>query len=547
MDLLDSLQALAARVREQSPRIQSEEATKTALVLPFLRALGYDVFNPDQVAPGPEGNVGLPHRERVDFVLRMGGRPALLVECRSLGEGLQDVLDTQLYWCFPTAEARLAVLTNGTRYHFFADLDQPGILDEQPFFEFDLLAFRERDLEELKRFGRGALDVESILGSAAEQKAFRRLLRTLSDQMNRPAPEFLKALGVLAQVGPLEDGAQMEGFERMVRRAFQQVLADRLNDRWTAAQALDEGREDWAQEAPFIRTQLLEPLPEGEDPCEPPPTVEEARGPVSGPEVLEPEAAAEVPESDALLESVDGPEELDLPLAPPTSGLPFPSAWGPVPAPETGLAAGPALLPLGGPMPPSEEPAVDVPISIQQEEVLETAGSSRVWIYGAALGLLVVGGIAWKRSRPLPAMVAPPSAAPAPKDPSPIEAKETSLPEANGLRAALERGDLAGAAKLGEARVAVSGSAQWTLRLAIAHEPRTVQNLMASLKGRGDELFLRPIQMLDGRECYQVFLGSFADEAGARSAAAGLPGEVTEGGNAPKLYQVQAIPSRQEK
>ena len=31
--------------------LNTEEATKTALVLPFIAALGYDVFNPSEVVP----------------------------------------------------------------------------------------------------------------------------------------------------------------------------------------------------------------------------------------------------------------------------------------------------------------------------------------------------------------------------------------------------------------------------------------------------------------------------------------------------------------
>lgn len=34
-----------------SASLKTEEATKHALVLPFLTALGYDVFDPDEIIP----------------------------------------------------------------------------------------------------------------------------------------------------------------------------------------------------------------------------------------------------------------------------------------------------------------------------------------------------------------------------------------------------------------------------------------------------------------------------------------------------------------
>ena len=45
MDLIDALQSLAARLDQQLSHIQTEEATKNALVLPFINALGYNVFD----------------------------------------------------------------------------------------------------------------------------------------------------------------------------------------------------------------------------------------------------------------------------------------------------------------------------------------------------------------------------------------------------------------------------------------------------------------------------------------------------------------------
>jgi hypothetical protein len=46
-----SIATIATRVSEHADTMQTEEAVKTSFILPFLQALGYDVFNPAEVIP----------------------------------------------------------------------------------------------------------------------------------------------------------------------------------------------------------------------------------------------------------------------------------------------------------------------------------------------------------------------------------------------------------------------------------------------------------------------------------------------------------------
>ena len=48
-ELTDRLRDLSSRAQRQIANIATEEAAKNALVMPFMAALGYDVFNPDEV------------------------------------------------------------------------------------------------------------------------------------------------------------------------------------------------------------------------------------------------------------------------------------------------------------------------------------------------------------------------------------------------------------------------------------------------------------------------------------------------------------------
>lgn len=44
MDFIDLIKQFAKRVETLKPNLQTEEATKTALIMPFFSLLGYDVF-----------------------------------------------------------------------------------------------------------------------------------------------------------------------------------------------------------------------------------------------------------------------------------------------------------------------------------------------------------------------------------------------------------------------------------------------------------------------------------------------------------------------
>lgn len=49
MDFKDTIKQLADRIEKLKDNIQTEEATKNAFIMPFINALGYDVFNPLEV------------------------------------------------------------------------------------------------------------------------------------------------------------------------------------------------------------------------------------------------------------------------------------------------------------------------------------------------------------------------------------------------------------------------------------------------------------------------------------------------------------------
>ncbi|MCR4412618.1 MAG: type I restriction endonuclease [Thermoguttaceae bacterium] len=234
MDLIDRLRDLSARILKLLEHVQTEEATKTALVMPFLNALGYNVFDPTEVKPEFTADVGTKKGERVDFALMREGKPIVLIECKPVGSKLDRECGSQLYRYFSVTEARFGVLTDGVLYRFFSDLEEPNKMDSRPFFEFSMLEITEEVAAELKRFSKDSFDLESILATASELKFARGIKRVLAEEWENPSDEFVRLLASRVYSGRMTQSVR-EHFGQITRRAFGEFISERINERLKSA------------------------------------------------------------------------------------------------------------------------------------------------------------------------------------------------------------------------------------------------------------------------------------------------------------------------
>ncbi|HJK90676.1 MAG TPA: type I restriction endonuclease [Polyangiaceae bacterium LLY-WYZ-15_(1-7)] len=117
MSYIEQIKAIAKRAPTQIPLLETEEATKNALVMPFIAALGYDVFNPLEVVPEYTADVGVKKGEKVDYAIRVDDEIVVLFECKKVSEQLDGGRHMgQLFRYFSVTKARIGVLTNGVHY-----------------------------------------------------------------------------------------------------------------------------------------------------------------------------------------------------------------------------------------------------------------------------------------------------------------------------------------------------------------------------------------------------------------------------------------------
>lgn len=234
MDFIDKIRELSARIPKQLEHIQTEEATKSALVMPFIAVLGYNVFDPTEVTPELVADVGLKKGEKVDYAVLHDGKPIMLFECKHHNADLSLAHASQLYRYFSVTTARFAVLTNGIVYRFYTDLDAPNKMDSKPFFEFDMLRPDERLVEELKKFTKSVYDVENIMNTAAELRYTREIKHIMAQQLQEPSYEFVKFFATQVYAGRMTQQVR-EQFEQITRRALRQFVSDQINERLKTA------------------------------------------------------------------------------------------------------------------------------------------------------------------------------------------------------------------------------------------------------------------------------------------------------------------------
>ncbi len=233
MDFKDVVRQIGDRVLKLKENILTEEATKNAFIMPFIQALGYDVFNPLEVVPEFVSDIGTKKGEKIDYAIFRDGQPVILVECKHWAQNL-DLHDGQLLRYFHVSKAKFGVLTNGVKYKFYSDLVEANKMDEKPFFEFDIAEINDVQIEELKKFHRDYFKIEEILNTASELKCIKEIKNILSQEFKSPSDVFVKFFVNQVYPGRATEKV-MQQFQEYVRKSCSQTVNEWITDRLKTA------------------------------------------------------------------------------------------------------------------------------------------------------------------------------------------------------------------------------------------------------------------------------------------------------------------------
>ena len=263
MDFIEQLQQLAKRIPGLCDRLETEEATKNALIMPFIAALGYDIFDPFEVVPEFTADYGTKKGEKVDYAIKKDDKIIMLFECKHCGGDLSINHAGQLFRYFGVTDARIGVLTNGIVYRFFTDLEAPNKMDEKPFLEVNMLELNESLVSELKKLTKPAFSLDELLTSAGELKYTREIKRLLAEQLASPSEEFVKMFASKVYSGVLTQNRR-DFFTDLVKRSFSQFVNERINDRLKTALSGTGEAPSIRSEEPIAATAATTPVIDGD-------------------------------------------------------------------------------------------------------------------------------------------------------------------------------------------------------------------------------------------------------------------------------------------
>lgn len=184
----DDVRTLQTHIRTRRSAVRSSESIKTALILPFLRTLGYDVFDPFEVVPGYAHEAG----GKVDYGVKSEEAVRLVLSLSSTPEDLGTDRAQLLSQAVLNAKALCGILTNGATHHVYA-ADEYHVLSPEPVLVFNLDG-PDIDAAPLMHLTRDAFDMATLIAGAAERRLSGAVAEALSAELADPSRSLMDAI-----------------------------------------------------------------------------------------------------------------------------------------------------------------------------------------------------------------------------------------------------------------------------------------------------------------------------------------------------------------
>jgi len=232
MEFSDAIKSLSERIERLLESVETEEATKTSFILPMINILGYDIFDPTVVVPEFTADIGKKKNEKVDYAILHDGKPLILIEAKPHTEKL-DRHKTQLERYFTVTDCKFAILTNGIEYRFYSDLVKPNVMDQAPFLIVDMLDMKPREVKQLEKFAKDAIDIDNIINMAGEKKYVTGIKDIFTQETINPSDEMARFFASRLTDKVLRQNV-LDEFKRHIKQAFSEIVNDMVNNKITS-------------------------------------------------------------------------------------------------------------------------------------------------------------------------------------------------------------------------------------------------------------------------------------------------------------------------
>ncbi|WP_234052792.1 MULTISPECIES: type I restriction endonuclease [unclassified Xanthobacter] len=229
----DKLTEFAKRAVAAAPRCQNEESTKMFLVVPMISFLGYDHMDPNEVFPEHHCDFSEKYKNRVDFAIFKGGEPVIAIETKPANApSLRDDRGQLRSYFNAARTVKMGILTDGLVWEFYADSDEPNMMDANPFLRFDLkdVARGKVDdsaLEGLNSLGKAVFDPDNIGAEAKRKHIYNSVLTQVAAIFADPPEEFSRPLLKKAGIGHISQKA-LEEYRPVIQGALREFISRQI-------------------------------------------------------------------------------------------------------------------------------------------------------------------------------------------------------------------------------------------------------------------------------------------------------------------------------
>lgn len=219
------IEQLNSFIQTRLDHLQTEEATKTAIVLPFIdRVLGYSPYDPHDVIPEFIADVGMKKGEKVDYALFQNDKPVILVEVKQHNVELGELHIAQLYRYYSCIHPDFTILTNGLRWMFFTDLEKKNCMDSEPFMDFTLSEVSKADQNVLYALCKSTYDPKKVfsLAKTLTVGSTNKIIAALEAEMMNASDSFLQI--IYDSINPRRLGKRRPGLSESEKDTMRSVI-----------------------------------------------------------------------------------------------------------------------------------------------------------------------------------------------------------------------------------------------------------------------------------------------------------------------------------
>ena len=162
----------------------------------------------------------------------MGGQPVIAIECKTLGMALKDERGQLRSYFNAAPTVKMGVIADGLIYEFYADSDEPNMMDQTAFLSLDLREVAKGKIEDsveegLKSLQKTNFDPDNIGAEAKRKLIFQNVIQQIAKLVEEPSEPFVRMLIQNAGLSHVRTKALSE-YREITRNAFREFVNLRI-------------------------------------------------------------------------------------------------------------------------------------------------------------------------------------------------------------------------------------------------------------------------------------------------------------------------------